>query len=61
MSKKPQNKDLLKHEEEYVQFLKKRLESKHFLENESQEEIEKTRYKYDKAKLKLRLMKEHGK
>ena len=45
------------YEEEYVEFLKIRLSSKHFLENESKEEIEKTKKKYDKAKLKLNMMK----
>ena len=49
--------DNLKHEQDYVEFLKKRLESKHFKQNASAEEIEKTQYKYDKAKLKLRMIK----
>jgi len=48
----------IKHEEEYVEFLRRRLTSKHFLENASKEEIEKTKAKYKKAKLKLKMMKE---
>lgn len=45
-----------KHEEEYVAFLKKRLESRHFKDNVSKEEYEKTKFKYDKAKLRLKLL-----
>ena len=48
--------DQLKHEQDYVAFLKKRLESKHFQENASPDEIILTQKKYDKAKLKLRMM-----
>ncbi|MFW5890725.1 MAG: hypothetical protein ACOCUI_00740 [bacterium] len=48
----------IQHEEEYVKFLKKRLNSKNFQSNESKEEIEKTKKKYDKAKLKLKMMRE---
>lgn len=47
----------MQHEEEYVAFLKKRLESKHFLENATPDEVAKTREKYDKAKFKLRVLK----
>lgn len=50
------NKDKIKHETEYIEFLKKRLNSDHFKQNESAEEIEKTKKKYDKAKLKLRML-----
>ena len=46
----------IKHEEEFIAFLKKRLESKNFKTNVSQEEFDKTKQKYDKAKLKLRLL-----
>lgn len=47
----------IRHEEEYLAFLKKRLESKNFKNNVSQEEFDKTKNKYEKAKLKLRLLK----
>lgn len=48
-------KDNLKSEQDYVAFLKKRLESKHFKENVTFEEFEKTKAKYDKAKLRLKM------
>ena len=47
----------LQHEEQYIEFLKKRLDSEHFKQNVSPEEYEKTKQKYDKAKLKLNMMK----
>ena len=47
----------IKHEEEYVAFLKKRLDSQNFLNNSLPEFVEATRKKYDKAKLALRLLK----
>ena len=47
----------IRHEEDYVDFLKKRLGSKNFKNNVSEEEFNKTQQKYDKAKLKLRLLK----
>lgn len=57
MSKK--NKiDPIKQEEDYVAFLKKRLESENFKKSVSKEEYEKTKAKYDKAKLKLKFLKE---
>ena len=43
-------------EEQYLAFLKKRLESKNYKSNVSKEEYDKTKAKYDKAKLKRRLM-----
>lgn len=46
----------LKHEADYVEFLKTRLASEHFRQNATPEEIEKTKKKYDKAKLKLKLL-----
>ena len=49
-------KQTLKQEQDYVDFLKKRLGSEHFMENATPEEIEKTKIKYDKAKLKLRML-----
>ena len=48
----------IKHEEKYVEFLKKRLKSKNFKANVSSEEFEKTKAKYDKAKLKVNMMKQ---
>lgn len=44
-----------KQEEEYMSFLKKRLESKNFKANVSEDEYKKTQEKYDKVKLRLRL------
>lgn len=49
-------KPTLKQEQDYVAFLKKRLESENFKRNVSPEEFEKTKAKYDKAKFKLRLL-----
>lgn len=47
----------LQHEGQYAEFLKKRLNSEHFKKSVSPEEYEKTKQKYDKAKLKLNMMK----
>jgi len=49
-------KPTLKQEQEYLEFLKKRLDSKNYKANVSTEEYEKTKAKYDKVKLKLRLL-----
>jgi len=51
-------KDPIKHEEEYLTFLKKRLDSESFKANATPEEIKKTKAKYDKAKFKLKMLKE---
>lgn len=57
MSKnKKEKKDPVQHETEYVAFLKKRLDSAHFQANASEEEKAETKRKYDRAKLKLRLL-----
>lgn len=56
MSKKPK-KSPIQHEEEYVEFLKKRLTSDNFKANATPEEIELTKKKYDKAKFKLKILK----
>jgi hypothetical protein len=48
----------IKQEEDYVAFLKKRLESDNFKSSVSKEEYEKTKFKYDKAKLKLKFLRE---
>lgn len=53
MSKK-QKFDLKKHKE-YVEFLKKRLDSTNYKNNVTKEEYQKTKEKYDKAKLVLKL------
>lgn len=56
MKKQESDRDKIQHEQEYVEFLKKRLNSQHFKDNVSPEEIEKTKKKYDKAKLKLKML-----
>lgn len=57
MSKNKNKKSTLQQEEEYVGFLKKRLDSKNYKNNVSVEEYEKTKEKYEKSKLKLRFLK----
>jgi len=57
---KKNKKTLLELEEEYVSFLKKKLESKNFKANVSVDEYEKIKFKYDKAKLKLKFLKENN-
>ena len=44
------------HEKKYVEFLRKRVQSENYKSNVSEEEFKKTKAKYDKAKLKLRMM-----
>ena len=56
MSRKVQNS--LVHETNYVEFLRKKLQSENYKKNVSKEEYDKTKKKYDKAKLKLKMMKE---
>jgi len=41
---------------QYIEFLKKCLESKHYKVNASQEEYDKTKEKYDKAKFRLKIL-----
>ena len=53
---KKNKKQQIEHEKQYVEFLKKRLASKNFIQNESQEVVEKTKLKYKKAKLILRML-----
>ena len=43
-------------EQEYIAFLKKRLDSSNYKANVSKEEYDKTKEKYDRAKLRLRLL-----
>lgn len=57
MAKKMTKAQEIAHEEKYVDFLKKRLESKNFKANASPDEIEKTKVKYDKAKFRLKILK----
>jgi hypothetical protein len=47
----------IEHEEKYVEFLKKALTSERFKSNVSEEEFEKTKAKYDKAKFRLKTLK----
>ena len=56
MKKERTVKERIKQEEDYLAFLKKRLESKNFKNNVSQEEFDKTKEKYDKAKLVLKIL-----
>jgi hypothetical protein len=49
------NKPTRKQEEDYAAFLKKRLESSNYKNGVSKEEYEKTKAKYEKVKLKLKL------
>ena len=55
MAKKTKN--IVKETEEYLIFLKKRLDSVNYKANVSEEEYKKTKEKYDKAKLRLKLLK----
>lgn len=55
--KKLTNQERIKREEDYVAFLQKRLSSEHYKANVSEEEFDKTKGKYDKAKLVLKILK----
>lgn len=56
--KKVQSKEkLIELEENYVEFLRKQLNSSNFVANSTKEEYDKQRKKLDKAKFKLRVMK----
>jgi hypothetical protein len=57
MAKNKNKKSTLQQEQDYVAFLKKRLDSNNYKSNVSKEEYEKTKEKYEKAKLKLRFLK----
>ena len=57
MSKKKTKEDVIKDEENYVEFLRKRLQSTNYKSSVTKEEYEKTKSKYDKAKLKLKFLK----
>lgn len=49
--------DQIKHEEEYIAFLKKQLDSANYKAAVSAEEYAKTKAKYEKSKFKLKMMK----
>ena len=55
--KKKKPKVIIKETEDYIVFLKKRLDSSNYKANVSKEEYDKTKEKYDKAKLRLKLLK----
>ncbi len=56
MAKKKNTKSQKQQDEDYLAFLKKRLESKNFKAAVSEAEFKKTKEKFDKVKLKLRLL-----
>lgn len=58
MKKMKNSIDKIAHEERYVDFLRKKVQSKNYKNNVPKEEFDKTKLKYDKAKLKLRMLKE---
>jgi hypothetical protein len=56
MKKKQENKkDAIKQHNDFIAFLEKRVQSKNFKENVSEEEYDKTVEKLKKARLKLKL------
>lgn len=57
MAKKLSIQEQVAKEEEYVAFLKKRLDSVNYKNNVSAEEYSKTKDKYDRAKFKLKTLK----
>jgi hypothetical protein len=61
MSSKAKNKakkDPILETETYIEFLKKRLKSENYKNNVSEEEYKKETAKYEKAKLKLKFLKQ---
>jgi len=56
MSKKTKAQEIT-HEEKYVAFLKKALDSENYKTSVSAEEYAKTKDKYDRAKFRLKIMK----
>lgn len=57
MAKNKNKKSQREMDEDYLAFLKKRLDSKNYKASVSSQEYEETKKKYDKVKLKLRLLK----
>ncbi len=51
------NKDRIKHEEEYVAFLERRVASANYMNSVSKEEYEQTKAKLKKARMVLKLLK----
>jgi hypothetical protein len=59
MAKKTQTKqEQISQEEQYIAFLQKRLASEHYKEVTSKEDYAKEKAKYEKAKFKLKMLKE---
>lgn len=56
--KKKNKPDPITQEEAYVEFLRKQIQSENYKAAVSKEEFDKTKAKYDKAKLKLKHLKE---
>ena len=56
MKKKLTKSEEIKKEKEYVEFLRKRLNSDNYKKNISAEEYEKTKVKFDKAKFSLKIL-----
>jgi len=50
------SKDIIAETKQYIEFLEKRLKSKNYKNNVSEEEYNKTKEKYDKAKSRLKLL-----
>jgi hypothetical protein len=57
---KEHKKSKVEQETAYVEFLKKRLDSQHYKDSVTKEEYAKTKAKYDKAKFKLKMLREQG-
>lgn len=57
MKKKLTKAEEIKQTEEYIVFLRKRLDSKNYKANVPAEEYDKTKEKLDKAKFRLKIMK----
>lgn len=57
MKKQDSKEKKIKHSEEYIEFLKKRLASENFKSSVSDDEYKKTKTKLDKEKLILKLLK----
>lgn len=58
MKKKLSKEKEIELEENYVEFLRKKLMSSNYASNATQEEYEKERTKYERAKFKLRVLKD---
>ena len=56
--RKSSNAEEISQLKDYIEFLKKRLASKNYRKNVSQEDHDKAKAKYDKAKFRLRLIKD---